>query len=241
MAFVTKVLGKILGNKSDRDIKDVSPVIESIKKEYERIKKLSNNDLRTESNRLKQIISDRIKPEEDEIAKLKIEAEEVDIQESEKVYEQIDKLEEQIDEKIEAVLNEILPAAFALIKETARRFNDNETIEVAATDFDRDLAATRDSINIVGENAIWHNKWIAGGTEVTWNMVHYDVQLIGGVVLHQGKIAEMATGEGKNIGCYIAGFSKCIGPKRSSYSYRETITSRNVMPNGWGRFMNFMV
>ncbi len=199
MAFVTKVLGKILGNKSERDIKEVSPIIEKIKEEYERITRLSNDGLREESDKLKQIIDERIKPEEDEIAALKEKVEEVDIQESEKIYEQIDKLEEKIDEKIEDVLNEVLPTAFAIVKETARRFNDNEQIEVTANDFDRDLAATRDSINIKGDKAIWNNKWIAGGNEITWNMVHYDVQLIGGVVLHQGKIAEMATGEGKTL------------------------------------------
>ncbi len=199
MAFVTKILGKILGNKSERDIKEVTPIVESIKAEYERINKLSNDDLRRESDKLKQIINDRIKPEEDEIAELKIKVEEVDIQESEKIYERIDKLEEKIDEKIEEILNEILPATFAVVKETARRFAENESVEVTANDFDRDLAATRNSVLINGDKAIWKNKWIAGGTEITWNMVHYDVQLIGGVVLHQGNIAEMATGEGKTL------------------------------------------
>jgi len=199
MAFVTKVLGKILGNKSEKDIKEVSPIVEKIKEEYNRITKLSNDELRGESDKLKQIIDERIKPEEDEIESLKEKVEEVDIQESEKLYEQIDKLEEKIDEKIEEVLNEILPTAFAIVKETARRFNDNEQIEVTANDFDKDLAATRNSINIKGDKAIWNNKWMAGGTETTWNMVHYDVQLIGGVVLHQGNIAEMATGEGKTL------------------------------------------
>ncbi|MCD6354059.1 MAG: preprotein translocase subunit SecA [Prolixibacteraceae bacterium] len=121
------------------------------------------------------------------------------MQESEKLYERIDKLEEHILDKIEEVLNEILPTAFAIVKETARRFVENETLEVTAREYDKDLAATRDSIIIKGEKAFWKNKWIAGGTEVTWNMVHYDVQLIGGIVLHQGNIAEMATGEGKTL------------------------------------------
>lgn len=199
MAFVTKVLGKILGNKSERDIKEISPIVSQIKEEYKRITQLSNDGLREESTRLKQLIADRIKPEEDEIAALKIEAEEAEIQDTEKIYERIDKLEEQIDQKIEEVLNEILPAAFAVVKDTARRFAENTTIEVTANDFDRDLAAQRDSINIKGEKAIWNNSWLAGGSMVTWNMVHYDVQLIGGVVLHQGNIAEMATGEGKTL------------------------------------------
>ncbi len=199
MAFVTKVLGKFLGNKSERDIKEVTPVVEDIKKEYSRITSFTNDELRSESERLKNVIRERIKPEEDEIASLKEKVEEVEIQESEKIYQEIDKLEEQIDEKIEVVLNEILPTAFALVKETAKRFTDNEKLEVVATDFDRDLAATRESIQIDGDKATWYNKWIAGGTEITWGMVHYDVQLIGGVVLHSGKIAEMATGEGKTL------------------------------------------
>ncbi|NCB07201.1 MAG: preprotein translocase subunit SecA, partial [Bacteroidia bacterium] len=199
MAFVTKILGKILGNKSERDIKEVSPLVEKIKEEYKRISQLSNDGLRLESDKLKQIIDERIKPEEDEIASLKLKVEEADILENEKIYEQVDKLEARIDEKLEEVLNEVLPAAFALIKETARRFTENETVEVTANQFDRDLAAKRESIIINGEKAIWKNRWMAGGSEITWNMVHYDVQLIGGVVLHQGKIAEMATGEGKTL------------------------------------------
>lgn len=199
MAFVTKILGKILGNKSERDIKEVSPLVEKIKEEYKRISQLSNDGLRLESDKLKRIIDERIKPEEDEIASLKLKVEEADILESEKIYEQVDKLEARIDEKLEEVLNEVLPAAFALIKETARRFTENETVEVTANQFDRDLAAKRESIIINGEKAIWKNRWMAGGSEITWNMVHYDVQLIGGVVLHQGKIAEMATGEGKTL------------------------------------------
>lgn len=199
MAFVTKILGKILGNKSERDIKEVSPILEKIKEEYNRISQLSNDGLRSESDKIKQIIDDRIRPEEEEIASLKEKAEDVDILESEKIYEQIDKLEERIDVKIEEVLNEVLPAAFALIKETARRFTENETVEVTANNFDRDLAAKRNSIIIEGEKAIWKNKWMAGGSEITWNMIHYDVQLIGGIVLHSGKIAEMATGEGKTL------------------------------------------
>ncbi|MHA7109378.1 preprotein translocase subunit SecA [Sunxiuqinia elliptica] len=199
MAFVTKILGKFLGNKSDRDIREITPIVEEIKKEYERISKLSIDELRGESARLKQVIQDRIQADLDEIAALKAKVEEVDIQESEKIYQQVDKIEEQINEKIEVVLNEILPAAFAVVKDTARRFTENERLVVKATDFDRELAAGRDSIEIDGEQAVWYNKWIAGGAEVTWAMVHYDVQLIGGVVLHQGKIAEMATGEGKTL------------------------------------------
>ncbi len=199
MAFVTKILGKILGNKSERDIKEITPIVNQIKEEFERITKLSNDGLREESAKLKRIIAERVKPEEDEIAALKIEVEEVDIQDTEKIYERIDKLEEMIDEKLETVLNEILPTAFAVVKDTARRFAENTELEVTANDFDKDLAAKRDSIVIKGEKALWSNTWLAGGNPTTWNMIHYDVQLIGGVVLHQGNIAEMATGEGKTL------------------------------------------
>jgi preprotein translocase subunit SecA len=199
MAFINNLLGKIFGNKSERDIKEVSPVVEKIKEEYNRIVQLSNDGLREESDKIKKIIDERIKPEEDEITQLKLEAEEADIQASEKIYEKIDKLEEKIVEKLEEVLEEVLPIAFALVKETARRFVENENLEVTARDYDRDLAATRNSIAINGDKAVWKNRWVAGGTEIVWNMVHYDVQLIGGIVLHRGNIAEMATGEGKTL------------------------------------------
>ena len=199
MAFISKILGQFLGNKSDRDIKEITPMLENIKAEYVRIMQLTNDELRAESAKLKQIINDRIKPEEDEIAALKAKAEDADIQESEKIYQEIDKLEEQISLKTEEVLNEILPAAFSVVKETAKRFTENEHVIVTANDFDRNLAAGKENIKIEGDKAIWANKWIAGGTEVKWQMVHYDVQLIGGIVLHSGKIAEMATGEGKTL------------------------------------------
>ena len=199
MAFVTKLLSKILGNKSDRDIQDIKPIIESIKNEYNRVLSFTNDQLRDETDRLRALIRERIQAEHEEIEELKAKVEEVEIQESEKIYERIDKLEEIIIEKIEAALNEILPTAFAVVKETANRFATNDKVVVTARDYDRNLAASRSSIEIDGAKAIWHNRWIAGGTEIKWEMVHYDVQLIGGVVLHQGKISEMATGEGKTL------------------------------------------
>ena len=199
MAFVSKILGKILGNKSERDIKEVTPLLDSIKQEYSRITGFSNDDLRAETQKVREIINNRIKAEEEEIVKLKAEVEEVEIQESEKIYERIDKLEEAIDIKIEEVLTEVLPVVFAIVKDTARRFFENEKVVVRATDFDRDLAAKKNNVIIDGEKAIWMNRWVAGGNETVWNMVHYDVQLIGGIVLHSGKIAEMATGEGKTL------------------------------------------
>ncbi len=213
MAIVDKILGKLLGNKSERDIKEIKPIVEAVNKEFERLSNLSNDELRAESQRLKDLIKERIKPEEDEINKLKLEVEDAEVEESEKFYTQIDKLEEKIDEKIEIVLNEILPTAFAIVKETAARFAKNEKVIVTATDFDRDLAAKRDSIIIDGDKSIWSNTWVAGGSEVTWNMVHYDVQLIGGIVLHRGNIAEMATGEGKTLAATLPVFLNALPGK----------------------------
>ena len=210
MAFINKILGKFLGSKSDKDMAEIAPLLALIKKEYERISLLSNNELRAESARLKELIKERIKPEEDRITELKELVDTVDIQESEKIYQEIDKLEEKIDDKLEEVLNEILPIAFSVVKATAKLFTENERIVVSASDFDRELATTRNSILIEGENAIWLNKWIAGGNEITWDMVHYDVQLIGGIVLHQGKVAEMGTGEGKTLVATLAVFLNAL-------------------------------
>ena len=210
MAFVTKILGKILGNKSERDIKEISPVVEQIKQEYQRLVSLSNDELRNEADKLREIINERIKPEEDEISTLKEQAEEAEIEEGQKIYERIDKLEETINEKIEVILNDILPTAFAVVKDTARRFFENETLEVTAREYDKDLASSRGSISVKGDKAMWKNRWVAGGTEILWEIVHYDVQLIGGIVLHQGKIAEMATGEGKTLAATLPVFLNAL-------------------------------
>ena len=210
MTFLNKILGKFLGNKADKDMAEIAPMLELIKKEYERIKLLSTNELRAESTRLKAVIQERIKPEEDRIKELNELVETVEIQESEKLYQEIDKLEEKITDKLEAVLNEILPAAFSVVKATAKLFFENERVVAKATDFDRDLAAVRNSIVIEGENAVWFNKWMAGGNQITWDMVHYDVQLIGGIVLHQGKVAEMGTGEGKTLVATLAVFLNAL-------------------------------
>ncbi|MBP7506534.1 MAG: preprotein translocase subunit SecA [Prolixibacteraceae bacterium] len=196
---IAKFLSNLFGTKSDRDIKDIEPVVAAIKAEYERITRLSNDELRNESSLLKLKISNYIKEEEDEIVALREKADEVDIEESEAIFDRIDKLVEIIDEKLEKVLNEVLPTAFAIVKETAKRFNDNDKVEVTANDFDRNLAARYNNVEIAGEKAFWHNRWIAGGNEIKWEMVHYEVQLIGGIVLHKGNIAEMATGEGKTL------------------------------------------
>ncbi|MBN1768438.1 MAG: preprotein translocase subunit SecA [Prolixibacteraceae bacterium] len=196
---ITQFLGGLFGTKSDRDIKEIMPVVDAIKAEYDKIINFSHDELRSETEKIKKQIADYIKSEEDEIAELKSKAEDAEIEESEKMYDRIDKLTETIDEKLEEVLKQVLPRAFAVVKETARRFKENEQIEVTATDFDREMAARYDHIAINGDTATWNNTWMAGGNEVTWDMVHYDVQLIGGVVLHNGNIAEMATGEGKTL------------------------------------------
>jgi preprotein translocase subunit SecA len=210
MAFINKILGKFLGNKADKDMAEIAPLLELIKKEYERIQFLSTDELRAESARLKELIKERIKPEEIRIAELKELVDTVDIQEGEKIYQEIDKLEEKIDDKLEEVLNEILPTAFSIVKATASIFTENERVVVKASDFDRELATTRGSISIEGENAVWLNKWMAGGNQITWDMIHYDVQLIGGIVLHQGKVAEMGTGEGKTLVATLAVFLNAL-------------------------------
>ncbi len=201
MSFINKTLSKLFGSKSDRDLKELRPYLGKIKTEYERVSQLSHDELRAESEKLKQKIQDHIAAENDEIKSLKAKVEEggISIEEREEIYDKIDKLEELIDSKIEEVLDEILPTAFAVVKDTARRFTENEEIEVTATQADRDMAPFFDHVEIEGDKAIYFNSWTAGGNEVQWNMIHYDVQLIGGTVLHQGKIAEMATGEGKTL------------------------------------------
>ena len=198
MGFID-FLSKLFGNKSQRDLREIMPYVNKIKAVYPEIEALSNDDLRARSQSLMKKISDFVSEDKAKIAELKASIESLPIDEREKVYNQVDKLEEQVKEKYKQVLDEILPEAFSIVKDTARRFAQNETIVVTATDFDRDLAATHDFVEIDGDKAIYHNHWVAGGNDLKWDMVHYDVQLIGGVVLHQGKIAEMATGEGKTL------------------------------------------
>ncbi len=200
MDIVNKILGLFLGNKYERDIKEISPFVEQILKEYDKLANLSNDQLREKTVILKKEILDEIEPDENEIKSLKVKADaEEDVYQKEEHYINIDKIEKLINEKLEKKLDELVPRAFAIVKETARRFKENSVLEVTAQQYDRDLAATRESITIKGEKALWKNRWIAGGNEIEWDMVHYDVQLIGGVALHKGKIAEMATGEGKTV------------------------------------------
>ncbi|MBR5029721.1 MAG: preprotein translocase subunit SecA [Muribaculaceae bacterium] len=193
-------LKSIFGNKSDRDLKKLMPIVREIQKVYPEIEQLSNDELRARSAAIKQEIQEYVKPQRDEIASVKAEIEKLDYEEREPLWAKVDKLEKEVLERIEDKLDDVLPVVFAIVKDTARRFAENETIEVTATDFDRKLAADgHDFLDIEGDKAIYYNHWEAGGNEMTWNMIHYDVQLIGGSVLHQGKIAEMATGEGKTL------------------------------------------
>ncbi|WMX15063.1 preprotein translocase subunit SecA [Aureispira sp. CCB-E] len=198
-------LKKLFGDKYDRDIKTILPIVEKIKDEYAKLTSVSNDVLRNKTLEFKDRIAEHLKTIDSEIAAIQsdIDATE-DVLKKQNLFAEIDTLKKERDEEIEVVLNEILPEAFAVVKETARRFAESESLEVSATDMDRELAAQqmgspKPFVSIDGDKAIWKNSWMAAGNEVTWNMVHYDVQLIGGIVLHQGKIAEMATGEGKTL------------------------------------------
>ena len=194
------ILKSIFGSKSERDVKKLKPTLDKIKAIYPEISQLSNDQLRERTQEIRQSIAQYVQPLRDEIARIKSEIETLDYEQREPLWDKIDKLEKEVLDRIEDKLNEVLPEVFAIVKDTARRFAENETLEVTATDFDRQLAAQgKDFLHIEGDKAIYQNHWMAGGNEVTWDMVHYDVQLIGGIVLHQGKIAEMATGEGKTL------------------------------------------
>ena len=192
-------LSSIFGNKSTRDMKEIQPWVEKIKAAYPDVEKLSHDELRAKTQELKKYIYDSASEERAKIEELKAKVEATELEDREDLFTQIDKLEKDILEKYEKALDDVLPVAFSIVKETARRFTENAEIVVTATDFDRHLAATKDFVRIEDDKAIYQNHWLAGGTEVTWNMIHYDVQLFGGVVLHQGKISEMATGEGKTL------------------------------------------
>ena len=196
---INKFLSKLFGNKSTRDMKLIQPLVEKVKEVYPTIQALDNDGLRAKTKELQEKVQHSADDLKEKIADLKSKIEETPIEDREGIFSQIDKLEKEVLERFEVALNEIQPEAFAIVKDTARRFSENEEVEVTATDFDRDLAATHDFVRIEGDKAFFANHWIAGGNDLKWNMVHYDVQLFGGTVLHQGKIAEMATGEGKTL------------------------------------------
>ena len=193
-------IGKLFGNKATRDMKEIKPWVDRVKAVYPEISKLSNDELRARTEELKKYIKASAVEEQKKIEELKATIEATEIEQREPIFAQIDKLEKEVLDKYEKALDEVHPQAFAIVKDTARRFTENAEIEVTATDFDRLLAAQgKDFVRIEGDKAIWQNHWIAGGNDMQWAMVHYDVQLFGGTVLHRGKIAEMATGEGKTL------------------------------------------
>ena len=213
MALVD-IIKKVFGSKSERDMKQVRPILEKVLAAYKDIDKLSNDELRARTEELKKKIREREEPFEKRIAEIKEHLDsDIPVSEKEKLATESDKLVKEEDEEIEKVLNEILPEAFAIMKSTARRFAQNPVVEVTANDFDRNLSTSRDFVKIEGDKALWQNHWIAGGNEVTWDMVHYDVQIIGGIVLHQGKIAEMATGEGKTLVATLPVFLNALAGK----------------------------
>ena len=213
MALVD-IIKKVFGTKSERDMKQVKPILEKVLAAYESIDKLSNDELRAKAEDLKRRIREVEEPFEKRIAEIKEQLEsDIPVSQKESLATESDKLVKDEDAEIEKILNEILPDAFAIMKSTARRFAQNPIVEVTANDFDRNLSASHDFVKIEGDKALWQNHWMAGGNEVTWDMVHYDVQIIGGIVLHQGKIAEMATGEGKTLVATLPVFLNALAGK----------------------------
>ena len=196
---ITKLLQSLFGNKSTRDMRLIQPIVEKVKAAYPEIQALDNDGLRAKTKEIQRYVQDSAKEQKAKVAELKSKIEDTPIDEREVIFNQVDKIEKEILEIYEEALNEVLPVAFSIVKETARRFAENEEVVVTATDFDRELAATKDFVRIEDDKAIYSNHWMAGGNDTKWDMVHYDVQLFGGAVLHQGKIAEMATGEGKTL------------------------------------------
>ena len=215
MDIVASIIKALFGSKADKDRKLIEPYLQKIKAVYPSIEALSNDELRARSENLKKQIADFIAGDEARIVELKtvLEKPETSLDEKEKISKEIDETTKRIDNKIEEILDRILPEAFAIMKDTARRFAQNETVVVTANDFDRELAATKDFVTIDGDKAIYATHWMAGGNDIKWDMIHYDVQLFGGVVLHQGKIAEMATGEGKTLVATLPVFLNALARK----------------------------
>ncbi len=214
--FFGKTVAKLFGTKSDKDIKEVIPYVSKINEEYAKLASLTDDELRHKTGEVKAVIDERLKPIDDNIAALHkrvADETELDIVQKENIFSQIDELEKDRNKELEVVLLEVLPAAFAIVKETSRRWKENGQLVVTATDEDRAIAARKPNVQIDGSNAVWSNKWMAAGSEITWDMLHYDVQLIGGVVLHTGKIAEMATGEGKTLVATLPAFLNALSKR----------------------------
>ena len=200
MAFsLNGFLSSLFGNKATRDMKEIKPVVQKVLNVYPEIQKLSNDELRAKTDEIKVYLQGLVTEQRAKIEALNAKIKETEIDQRQPIFDEIDKIDAEILEIFEKGLNEVLPTVFAIVKDTARRFTENEDVVVTATEFDKELSMTHDFVDIDGDKAIWHNHWVAGGNDTVWNMIHYDVQLFGGVVLHQGKIAEMATGEGKTL------------------------------------------
>ncbi|WP_114778302.1 preprotein translocase subunit SecA [Botryobacter ruber] len=214
--FFGKTVAKLFGTKSDRDIKNVVPYVSQINEEYAKLASLSDDQLRQKTAEVKGIIDERLKPIDEQIAALHkrvADEPELNIVQKENIFSEIDELEKQRNKDLEVVLMDVLPTAFAIVKETARRYKENKQLVVTATDLDRDFASRKPNVQLEGDKATWSNTWVAAGHELTWDMLHYDVQLIGGVVLHQGKIAEMATGEGKTLVATLPAFLNALAKR----------------------------
>ncbi len=208
------ILGKLFGNKSQRDLKEIKPIVDKINALGPTLTDLTNDQLRDKINQVRADITNAIKADEDSAAEIRSRVEDLPFDQRQPLWDEIDKHEKNILDILEDQLNEHLPIVFATMRETARRFANNEVVEVTATDLDRELAAQgKEFVTIEGDKALWKNRWLAGGNEIVWDMVHYDVQLIGGVVLHQGKIAEMATGEGKTLVATLPVFLRSLSRK----------------------------
>jgi len=211
-----KLISKIFGTKSEKDIKKVMPLVELTKKEGEQLTSLSHDQLRGKTAEIQQFINSQLKSIDDQIAALHTRVNEnpdLDIHEKESIFAEIDKLESQRNKDLEVVLMEVLPKAFAVVRETARRFKENEYLEVTATEHDRILAAKYQNIKISGDKAQWNRQWMAAGNMITWDMVHYEVQIIGGIALHQGNVTEMATGEGKTLVATFPAFLNALAKR----------------------------
>ncbi|MEC7658955.1 MAG: preprotein translocase subunit SecA, partial [Bacteroidota bacterium] len=200
MSILNRVLNVFVGDKSRKDLKSIQPIVSQILKEEIKLSDISNDELRSKTKEFKNQIQDIRSLFQEKINTLLVQIDQSnDIDEKESFYTEIDALNEESDNEVSYFLDQILPSAFAVVKETAKRFTKNTEIEVTANPFDREISATKAYVKLMGDKATWFNSWDAAGKQVTWDMIHYDVQLIGGIILHQGKIGEMQTGEGKTL------------------------------------------
>ena len=211
--WITKGFGKVFGVKADRDLKLLMPYIDLINIEFLKLEKISDDELRARTKELKILIKNRLQMIDGELEGLHEKVNknlDLDLSQKDDIFKKIDALELERNEQLELILDDILPQAFAVVKETAKRFSEKGQLTVVKSDFDAQISKVKSNVEIKGDQAVWHNKWLAAGTDIQWNMIHYDVQLVGGVVLHQGKISEMATGEGKTLVATLPAFLNAL-------------------------------